>query len=103
MKSAKHFAPNYRLTIKKIVAAYFDLHYTSVNIICTYSFCIFFVRCFLNSTLIIKKKATMNWSEMHSLTIINAEHVNLNKSSKQSVLKLTFNQLSINTSWLPFH
>lgn len=45
----------------------------------------------------------MNWSEMHSLTIINAEHVNLNKSSKQSVLKLTFNQLSINTSWLPFH
>lgn len=59
IKSAKHFAPNYRLTTKN-VAAYLDLHFTSVNIICTYSFCIFFVRCFLNSTLIKKKKkATM--------------------------------------------
>lgn len=55
IKSAKHFAPNYRLTTKN-VAAYLDLHFTSVNIICTYSFCIFFVRCFLNSTLIKKKE-----------------------------------------------
>lgn len=60
MKSAKHFAPCIKTNYEKNVAAYFDLHYTSVNIICRYSFCIFFVRCFLNSTLI--KKATMDLS-----------------------------------------
>lgn len=34
IKSAKHFHPNYINN----VAAYLDLHFTTVNIICTYSF-----------------------------------------------------------------
>lgn len=53
IKSAKHFHPN---TINN-VAAYLDLHFTTVNIICTYSFFVYFVRCFLYYALI--KKATM--------------------------------------------
>lgn len=44
----------------------------------------------------------MNWSKMHSLTVINAEHVKHN-ITKQLVLKLSFYQLSINSSWLHFH
>ena len=44
----------------------------------------------------------MNWSEMHSLTIIYAEHVNLIKLIQQSVLKLTFYQLSTTLPGCPF-
>lgn len=55
MRSSKDFAPCIKTNLQKNVAAYFDLHYTSVNIICRYSFCIFFVRCFLNTTLIKNK------------------------------------------------
>lgn len=52
LKVQKHFHPNYINN----VAAYLDLHFTTVNIICTYSFFVYFVRCFLYYALIKKKK-----------------------------------------------
>lgn len=56
IKSAKHFAPNYRLTTE-ICCCIFRFTFYQCKYHLYIFFCIFFVRCFLNSTLIKKKKS----------------------------------------------
>ena len=73
---------------KKKMLLHLDLHFTSVNIICTYSFCIFFVRCFLNFTLIIKKKATVILSSNVWVRCVQWPDMTSSYCMKQSVLKL---------------